>query len=336
MNIPPSRTYLTYDDVQLIPKHSTVVSRLDVDLSVKLSNNNTLIYPVLSAPMDTITGPKMAEAMWHFGGLGIIHRFKSEEKRIEAANKAPCGVAIGLQDSIKFLGKLKKDHVVLFCLDVAHGDQLQVCDKAQEVKRAFPNTLLMVGNVATPEGAVGLAAYGADIVKVGVGSGSICSTRLVTGFGLPMVTCLMEIREKLKKFEKPPLIVADGGIRKGADISKALAAGADLVMFGSLLSGCEETPGKAKGGYKVYRGMASREVMADCGKDKKGIAAEGISTKVPVKGKVVHVLSELMGGLKSACTYVGAKNLKEFYNNTEFVQVTNAGIIEADTHILRK
>lgn len=345
---------LTYDDVQLIPQFSEIASRLDVSITTKLhsrsGHNIVLNVPIMSAAMDTITDAEMAIAMARNGGIGIIHRFQTVDSQLEQLRKVDGGVgaSIGLDTSLDDCLRLAECAGVLN-VDIAHADNSRVVDFVSKL-REKTERILMVGNIATGTAAIRLMRAGADVLKVGIGGGSICSTRMVTGFGVPNITAIMDVSEEVEReMERfgPSMfknsgrvtIVADGGIRYSCDIAKAIAAGADAVMLGSMISGTDETPGKlimCPDGYmgKKYRGMASKDAQDAWKGLKKGTAAEGISTYVRSKGSVVPIIKELAGGLRSALTYAGACNLTEFYENTEFVQVTQAGIKEASTHIL--
>lgn len=348
---------LTYDDVQLVPKLSKIPSRLSTSISTKFYSRSGRTFlidvPIISAAMDTVTNGEMANAMASVGGMGIIHRYQTVEKRIEQLLMVtgPVGVSVGLDDSIDSCLKLS-ERANLLNIDVAHAHTEKVCEFLEKLRQAT-DTIIMVGNIATAAAAGYLIRAGADVLKVGIGGGSICSTRMVTGFGVPNVTAIMDVVDEVERQmsfweqekyvnEGRVTVVADGGIKHPCDIAKALAAGADAVMLGSMLAGTDETPGEKTLSYidgrmsKKYRGMASKDAQDEWRGMKNGTAAEGVTTVVTCKGPVANVVNTLAGGLRSALTYAGAKNLNEFYHNTEFVQVTQSGVVEASPHILMR
>lgn len=334
---------LTYDDVLLVPSYSDVRSRLDVDISTQLPP--LLECPIMSAAMDTITGKNMAEAMAEVGGLGVVHRFQSVEDRIKCINdvKGMSAVAVGMTEVYNDIARLIKSGVDVLALDVANAHTHEVIERTKwlrdVIEALFANTYLMVGNIVTGEAAIDLAVAGADIVKVGIGPGAVCTTRTVTGFGMPNVTAIMNVRESLKKNSLGFVsIVADGGIRGSGDISKAIAAGADAVMIGSLFAGTTESLGETvvHDGklMRTYRGMASKESQIDWKNGlKRGTVAEGVSGVVETKGSVKEIVEELKGGLRSAFTYAGANNIKDFQEKTKFIKVTANCTNESRTRI---
>jgi len=336
---------LTYDDVLLVPEKSSVRSRTEVDLSTTLSSEVHLKYPIMSAAMDTVTNGVMAGALASIGAMGIIHRFQSADARrgeaiIAGANR-PIGIAVGLQDSIEDCIDLSEVAEIL-AVDVAHAHHDDVLEFVKKLHDSLSsNTLIMIGNIVTRESAFEFIDAGADILKVGIGGGSVCSTRTVTGFGVPNITAIMEVRKAVDDHPNGKFIhiVADGGIRGSNDIAKAIAAGAHLVMVGSLFAGTVESPGEYDPyrGVKEFRGMSSLDAQVDWkGGLKNGTVAEGISTLIPMKGLVEMELNKLVGGLRSSLTYAGAYNLQEFYENTQFVKVTSNAIKESRPHILDK
>lgn len=338
---------LTYDDVQLVPRYSEVSSRLDVNISTNLCGLE-LDAPFMSAAMDTVTELKMAQVMCMGGGIGIIHRFQSAQSRINMLSQMVgmhIGVSVGLDDSLEDCAEFAK-HAVLLNVDIAHAHSKKVIDfvnRLQELKwSGNKHFYIMTGNVATAQGALDLIKAGSDIIKVGIGGGSICTTRLVTGFGVPNITAIMDVASAVESTGKGVGIVADGGIRYPGDIAKAIAAGADAVMLGSMLAGTDETPGEkvlspVDGKFaKKYRGMASKDAQDEWRGMKSGTAAEGVTSYVPCKGSALDVLKTLSGGLRSSLTYCGASNLKEFYNNTIFTKVTPSGVAEASAHIFSR
>ena len=481
MKIRPNKG-LTFDDVLLIPKRSSVISRQAVDTSARLVGEIRLKLPVVSANMDTVTEAIMAIAMARAGGIGIIHRFMSPETQADQVRlvKRTYGYmiekpyAISPEASIeqaeaamrrwqvsglvvvdadgRLLGLLTRrdlgispkngrevrqamtprarlitanpqvtpeqarqimyehrveklpvideaDHLLglitmrdltkferyplatvdqkdrlrvgaavgvtenemrraealvaagadLLVIDIAHGHAEHCLRMVKKLKTAFPQALVMAGNVATAEGARDLAQAGADAIKVGIGPGSICTTRIVTGFGVPQLTAIMDSRAGLVQDGLDLPIIADGGIRNSGDMVKALASGADVVMIGSLFAGCDEAPGTPviRDGrkVKVVRGMASlgaamgrRQVergedeSAEDPEDWSKVVPEGVEAVVPYRGQVSEILYQLVGGLRSALSYGGARNITELQENAEFVEITPAGMSESRSH----
>jgi len=320
-----TETALTYDDVLLVPAYNGISSRTQVDLSVDIAGN-VLTLPFMSASMDTVTTGPMAKVLNTLGCMGIVHRFQPLKDRIEQADVSPAsnlsnvGIAVGLNDDLDVLSEV--DTNVLLSLDVAHADSTHVYDYFSKLRKRCPNHVLMAGSIVTAKAAKNFDALGADVVRCGIGGGSACTTREVTGFGFPNVTAVMNIREAVNL-----PIIADGGIRKSDDIAKAIAAGASCVMMGSLLAGTDEAPGEIistkEGRKKVYQGMASNQAQIDWrGGLKEGTVAEGISGYVNYKGSVKGIIDQLAAGLRSSLTYAGAENLKEFYELTQFIKVT--------------
>ena len=340
---------LTYDDILLVPQYSEIQTRNQVDLQNSLGFHPNLSIPIISAPMDTVTGVDMAVKISELGGLGIIHRYNSIEDQFNMVFDAKAqganviGAAIGVTgDYLERAEQLVKAGVDVICIDIAHGHHSSMRDALKAVKNAFPTTHIMAGNIATGEAYKELCEWGADSIKVGIGNGSICSTRIQTGHGFPSVSALQECKRQAEYRKKigfhAAKIIADGGIKNSGDIVKAIASGADFVMLGSLLAGTKEAPGDlittVEGSRKVYRGMASREAQNDW--RGKSSAPEGISTTIPYKGELESIFSDLVGGIKSGFSYSGAKNISEFQEKAKMIQQTSAGQYESWTHILGK
>jgi len=341
---------LSFDDVHLIPRRRSIDSRFngEIDLSTEILPRLELKYPIISANMDTVTEMEMAHEMNRLGGLGIIHRFMESKWQKEQVRKLLCPrvVCIGTGDSgLRRLRKvLEKDPLLEFSdhthtsilIDIAHGHSDSMIAQIQRVKSWYPNYPVIAGNVATGKGAVDLAKAGADCIKVGVGPGSICTTRIKTGNGVPQLTAIRWVWEALQTVSGPRrTIIADGGIRSSGDIVKALAAGADAVMIGKLFAGTDDAPGDIisyPGGppEKLYRGMASRKAQEDW----KGQATsvEGEITKVPYRGKVEDIFDELVNGILSGMSYQDAHNLKELRDHAVFIKQTQAGYRESIAH----
>jgi len=332
---------LTYDDVLLVPQYSDIKSRKEVDIGNNLSANNiSLSLPIISAPMDTVTETDMAIAMHQAGGLGIIHRYNTIEEQARCVARAlnhTVGAAIGVTGDYKERADaLFGAGAEVLCVDVAHGHHSLVEHAIKALKDAYGDTLhIMAGNVATPEGYTALSDWGADSVRCNVGGGSICSTRIQTGHGVPGLQTILDCARH-KRFKTK--IIADGGIRNSGDIVKALSAGADFVMLRSVLSGTDETPGniintRSRGKLKVYRGMASKEAQNNW----KGSYSsnEGISTHVPYKGSVKHIIEDLRNGVASGLSYSGARTIRELQEKARFIRQTGAGQAESGAHILK-
>lgn len=341
------REGLAYDDVLLIPQYSEIKSRKTIDLSVELPLLEKKIkIPIISSPMDTITENEMMNVMNKNGSFGILHRYNTIEKQISILKRVKGEIkaaAIGIVgDYCERAQELIKNGVNILCLDVAHGQHMFM-KHAMDKLRKYNDIHIMAGNVATLEGYKFLHKLGVDSVRVGIGGGSICSTRIQTGHGVPMITSLLQIKgyKSLHYAFKDtmPLIVADGGIKNSGDCVKAFAAGADLVMCGSMFSGTKETPGKVyeENGflYKIYRGMASKEAMKSGKKDT--ITPEGIVARVPYIGKSAEeILIELAGGIRSGLSYSGVHNIRQLQIKAQFIKQTLAGQFESSTHILNK
>ncbi|MCS6768010.1 MAG: IMP dehydrogenase [Candidatus Nitrosocaldus sp.] len=470
------REGLTFDDVLLVPKRSSVVSRSHVNLRTRLSRRISLNIPIVSANMDTVTEANMAIAMAREGGIGIIHRFMSVEQQVNEVRKVKraeniiieqpytirqeqsladaielmneygvsgllvvdhderlvgiltrrdimfesrtgekrvydamtknvisarhtitldeakeilhkyrieklplvdehnrvrglitakdilrreqyplaakdrkgrllVGAAVGVKgDYMERTDKLLDAGADVIVVDIAHGHSENAIDAIKRIKKAYPDCELIAGNVATAQGAKDLIDVGVDAVKVGVGSGSICITRIVTGSGVPQLTAIMDCARLAREYDVP--VIADGGIRNSGDITKALAAGAETVMVGSLLAGTDESPGVSitKNGkrYKIYRGMASfyaslgrkmrEEGALNIEDDLNDYVPEGVEALVEYKGSVVEIVRQLAGGLRSGFSYCGARSIEELHRNAEFIKMTMAGYIESMPH----
>jgi len=343
------REALAFDDVLLVPGRSDIDSRSEVDISSDLDLGVSLNVPIFSAPMDTITEGAMGAALSDFGGCGIIHRYNSIEEQVRQVNiacqlskvhssyiKRNIGVAVGVSGD--FLERSKESvraGANLICIDVAHGHHTKVRTALRQIRLHVGDSVhIMAGNVATLEAFDDLSDWGADSIRVGIGGGSICSTRIQTGHGVPTFQSILDCSHS----QRPAKLIADGGIKTSGDIVKALAAGADAVMCGSLLSGTRETPGRTihdtDGRWKEYRGMASKEAQRDW----KGSynSLEGISTRVPFRGAVIDILEDLRRGITSGFSYSGARDLAQLQSRAKFIRQTSAGASESRTHILNR
>jgi IMP dehydrogenase len=339
---------LTFDDVLLLPRYSSVLPAETV-ITANLSKKIKLRTPFLSSAMDTVTESKMAIAIAKSGGIGVIHRnldIKNQTQEIKKVKKLKLlvGAAIGTSsEDIRRAKELLDNGVDLLVVDTAHGHSKKVLDTLSKLKKISSRISLCVGNIATAEAAKKLYDNGADILKVGIGPGSICTTRMIAGIGVPQITALREVKMALKN--KNIKIISDGGIKFSGDIVKAIAAGADAVMMGSIFAGAEESPGKKyklkNKFFKSYRGMGSIGAMSAGSsnryfqknhKDKSKFVPEGVEARVEYKGPVSKILYQLQGGLKSSMGYIGAKNLKEIKKKGKFIKITKAGFYESMVH----
>ena len=344
----PIKEALTFDDVTLAPNYSEVLPS-EVDTSIKLSNNLSLKIPILTSAMDTVTESKMAIAIAKAGGIGIIHRNLVIKKQINEIQKVKkqkllVGAAVGAgPNEHKRAEQILKEGVNLIVVDTAHGHTKKVGEIIKFIKKKKIKVTLCAGNIATPEAAKYLLNLGVDIIKDGIGPGSICTTRLVAGIGVPQLSAILAVRNGLKN--KKAIIISDGGIKYSGDLAKAFAAGADAVMIGSLFAGTDETPGKfiMKNGkkFKSFRGMGSVGAMNKGSadryfqkkqKDASKYVPEGVEGFVKYKGKVADVLYKLVGGLKSSMGYLGAKQIKNLRDKPRFVKITKAGFYESMVH----
>jgi len=338
------REGLTFDDVLLVPKYSTVTSRSAIDLSVKWAGIE-FDHPVIPANMQTITGFDMAVEVAKSGGLPVLHRFMPLEEQLNYAEDIidmfgpqRLAVSIGVKDNdFTAAEKFLDVGVRMLCIDIAHGDSEQCTKMIKRLSEIDPKPLIIAGNVATGDGARRLWEAGASIIKVGIGPGSLCTTRIETGNGVPQLTALMDVdrvrKERLAllrtRDEIPTKrylpIIADGGIKNAGDIVKALCF-ADMVMIGNVFAGCTETPGEIMSiegrSYKRYVGSSTH----------KANHVEGVAAIVPTKGSYKEILEKLLEGVASGCSYQGVHNLEKLRDNPEFIRITGAGLRESHPH----
>tara|TARA_Y100000296_G_scaffold21868_1_gene25886 strand:- start:2333 stop:3370 length:1038 start_codon:yes stop_codon:yes gene_type:complete len=334
-----------YDDVLLKPQYSDIESRSEIDISTNLGNGLVLSCPILSSPMDTVTGTTMAIAMGDGGGSGIIHRYNTLDAQYNAVRRAadlrntnaPIGAAIGVTgDYLDRAVALRNAGATFLCVDIAHGHHKLMKKAIHQLRDILGDDIhIMAGNIATLEGINDLADWGADSVRCNIGGGSICSTRVQTGHGLPGLQTILDCAQT----DRDVAIIADGGIKNAGDMVKALGAGADAVMCGSLLAGTAEAPGEiyrdADGStWKSYRGMASKEAQTEWRGNYSSL--EGVASRVPHQGKVKDVLAELERGIRSGFSYSGARSLEDFQAKAEFIVQTSSGLSESHTHILTR
>ena len=345
----PIKEALTFDDVTLAPKYSEILPS-EVNTEIELTRNLRLKIPLLSSAMDTVTEGKMAIAIAKAGGIGVIHRNLSIKEQIIEIKKVKkqnllvgAAVGAGVDEFIRAKQILKED-IDLIVVDTAHGHTKKVAEIIKYIKKIKSKKVaLCAGNIATPEAAKFLIKLGVDIIKVGIGPGSICTTRLVAGIGVPQLSAIISVRNGLKN--KKVKIISDGGIKYSGDLAKAFAAGADAVMIGSLFAGTDETPGKLikKNGkfFKSFRGMGSVGAMNKGSADRyfqkkqKDISKyvpEGVEGFVKYKGGVERIIYKLIGGLKSSMGYLGSSEIIKLRNNPHFVKITKAGFYESMVH----
>lgn len=341
------REALTYDDVLMVPQYSDIESRKEVNVGNWLDESRGLWFdlPIISAPMDTVCEDQMAITLGKMGGLGIVHRYNTIEKQCELAdtinkeigpNKFGCAIGI-TGDYLERATALVESNVKILCLDVAHGDHVLMKKALITIREKLGDgPHLMAGNVATLDGFNNLASWGANSIRVGIGGGSICSTRIQTGHGVPSLDSVLDC----VRTDKNVAVIADGGIKNSGDIVKALGVGSDFAMLGSILAGTSKSPGEvfisARSGEatKVYRGMASKDAQMDW--RGKVSSLEGISTTIPYKGETSDIINQLENGIRSGFSYSGARTIAELWAKAKFIRQTSAGTRESDTHILTR
>ena len=333
---------LTYDDVLLMPRHCEITSRTIPNLETRLTKNKKISLPFIAANMDTVTETQMAIKMGELGAHAILHRFMDTPaqvamvKELQSLKSNNPNLYISASVGVKEEGMRRADAladagVEILTLDIAHGDSVMMLETLDYIKKTHSHIDVIAGNVAMPDGVKRFIDAGADAVKVGIGPGSMCTTRIITGCGVPQLTAVALCVAEAKKYNIP--VIADGGIKTSGDIVKAFAAGAETVMLGSMLAGTLETPGEIKGGMKKYRGMASKDAQVNWrGNMQKGMAAEGESRMISCKGSVENVIDELSGGVRSGMTYLNAKTLSEINQNALFMEMSTNGISESRPH----
>lgn len=352
---------LTFDDVLLVPQYSEITPDM-ADVSTKLTNTFKMNVPFLSAAMDTVSEHKLVTALALAGGLGVIHKnmsiadqakevemvknyeFDNEKNKrvlIDKKGRLCVGAAIGVTaDMMDRVHALMDAGVDVFVLDSAHGDSKNIINAIKNLRLEYPSMELIAGNVATYECALDLMKAGASAVKVGMGPGSICTTRIIAGIGVPQLQAVMDCARASKEMNVP--IIADGGIKYSGDVVKALAAGANTVMLGGLFATCEEAPGdiyESNGKkYRTYRGMGSIEAMAKGSTDRyfqtghKKFVAEGVQGIVEVKTTVEELVFQLIGGLKAGMGYCGSKDIPTLQEKGTFIKITNNALLESHPH----
>ena len=362
--------YLTYDDVLLLPGYSDF-SRDAINLTTKLTKTITLTVPFVSAPMDTVTESALAITLAQLGGIGIIHRNLSIENQVKEVKKVIekkllVGAAIGASKGFEERAEhLIEAGVSVICIDSAHGWATSIIETTKWLKNHYPSVQILAGNIATYDGAQALIQAGADGLRVGMGPGAICTTRIISGMGVPQLTAVAETARAGQTAGVP--VIADGGIKYSGDMVKALAAGASTVMMGRMFASCIESPGekvtlspehvparfkdilkdnKDRYVFKTYRGMGSIAAMEKGtqiksedefhGKSYKDrvLVAEGVEGLVPVSGPVQDVVDQMLGGIKSGLYYLGCKTIEELQQKAQFIKITQASLVESHPHDL--
>ena len=333
---------LTFDDVLLMPRHCEITSRTIPSLKSRITKNYSCEIPFISANMDTVTEETMAVAMGQLGAVGSLHRFLSpqqqaqEVKNIIALKKDIPSLLAAASVGVKEDGMRRADLLVdagveILTLDIAHGDSVMMLEVLEYLKKTHPHVDVIAGNVAMPDGVMRMIDAGADSIKVGIGPGSMCTTRIITGCGVPQLSAVALCVAEAKKHNIP--VIADGGLKNSGDIVKAFAAGADSVMLGSILAGTLESPGEVIGGMKKYRGMASKDAQVSWrGNMQQGMAPEGESRMIPCKGSVADVINELAGGVRSGMTYLNAQSIADINKNALFMEMSASGMVESKPH----
>ncbi len=337
----------SFNDVLISPKYNKITSRREVKFETRVTKNYKLDIPILAANMDTICESEMAIALGRLGGLGVIHRFLSiteqaEEVRKVKAQNLIAAAAIGIKDYEERVKALNEVGVNILVLDVAHGHSKRTGKTLDYIKTNYPKIDVIVGNVATKDAAEYFISKKADGIKVGIGPGSACTTRIMTGAGVPQITAIMDVYEATQG--RVP-VCADGGIKCPGDLTKAIGAGADTVMSGAIFAGTDETPGEIiiKDGkkYKEYRGMASflatvKKLKLDGQKVDEEIHVEGEATLVESRGPIGKIINRYLGGLASGMTYVGAENIEALRGKADFIEISSAGYAESTAHVFNK
>lgn len=347
-----NKEVLSFDDVILEPQYSELITRKNINTSVSVRYSEKSLdfkIPVISSPMSTVTEAHMSNAMISQGGLGIIHRYNTidfQSKLLGYVNHRDYrAAAIGVTGDYKErLSELVSNDLSVVCIDIAHGDHVLMENAIEYIRNEYPHLFIIAGNVASGHAYKRLALAGAHAVRTSVGSGSICTTRIQTGHGIPTFQAVLDCWEARQEYlddgsDYPtPYIIADGGIKNSGDIVKSLAAGADFVMLGSMLSGTRETPGKVivQDGKKIkrYNGMASKAAQ----KVWKGTysSIEGVASFVPYKGTASKVVNEIMSNVRSGMSYSGASTLQELTNNAVFRKQTPSSHVEGNPHIFNR
>ncbi|MFA7377325.1 MAG: IMP dehydrogenase [Patescibacteria group bacterium] len=337
----------SFNDVLVVPKYNKIASRKEVNFQTKVTKNYSIDIPIIAANMDTVCESKMAIAIGKLGGLGVIHRFMTVSEQTEEVKKVKAenliaAAAVGVKDYEERVKALNEAGVNIIVLDVAHGHSKRTGKTLDYIKEVYPDIDVMVGNVATKDAAEYFISKKADAIKIGIGPGSMCITRIMAGAGVPQITAIMDVYEASQG--RVPLC-ADGGMKNSGDIVKAIGAGADCIMSGSLFAGTLESPGEIikidEEEYKEYRGMASylatiKKLGLDGKKVDEVVHVEGEMTKIKYKGSIRPIINKLLGGLASGMTYTGSKTIEALKGKADFIEISSAGYNESVAHGLRE
>jgi IMP dehydrogenase len=337
----------SFNDVLIVPKYNKIASRREVNFQTQVTKNYSIDIPIIAANMDTICESEMAIALGKMGGLGVIHRFLSINEQVKEIKKVQkhkliTAAAVGVKDIEERVEALVKAGVNILVLDVAHGHSKRAGKTLDYIKEHYPQVDVMVGNIATKDAAEYFISKKADAIKVGIGPGAMCTTRIMTGAGIPQITAIMDVYEASQN--RVP-ICADGGIKCPGDVVKAIGAGANTIMMGSLLAGTKESPGKIitkdRKKFKEHRGMASylatiKKLKMDGKKVDKDVHVEGEMMLAPYQGPIAPIINKFLGGLASGMTYTGSKMIDNLRGKADFIEISPAGYNESIAHGIKK
>jgi IMP dehydrogenase len=337
----------SFNDVLIVPKYNKIASRREVNFQTQVTKNYSIDIPIIAANMDTICESEMAIAIGKMGGLGVIHRFLSINEQVKEIKKVQkhkliTAAAVGVKDIEERVEALVKAGVNILVLDVAHGHSKRAGKTLDYIKEHYPQVDVMVGNIATKDAAEYFISKKADAIKVGIGPGAMCTTRIMTGAGIPQITAIMDVYEASQN--RVP-ICADGGIKCPGDVVKAIGAGANTIMMGSLLAGTKESPGKIitkdRKKFKEHRGMASylatiKKLKMDGKKVDKDVHVEGEMMLAPYQGPIAPIINKFLGGLASGMTYTGSKMIDNLRGKADFIEISPAGYNESIAHGIKK
>jgi len=336
----------SFNDVLIVPKYNKITSRKEVSFQTKVTKNYSLDIPIIAANMDTVCESEMAITIGKLGGLGVIHRFLGIKEQVEEVKKVKdhgliTAAAVGIKDYQERVKALNEIGLNIIVLDVAHGHSKRTGKTLDFIKENYPKIDVMVGNIATKDAAEYFISKKADALKIGIGPGSMCTTRIMTGAGVPQITAIMDVYEASQG--RIPLC-ADGGMKNSGDITKAIGAGADCIMSGSFFAGTLESPGEIikinDKEFKEYRGMASylatvKKMLLDGTKVDEVVHVEGEMTKIKYKGSITPIINKLLGGLASGMTYTGSRTIEDLKGKADFTEISSAGYHESLAHGLK-
>lgn len=336
----------SFNDVLIVPKYNKITSRKEVNFQTKVTKNYSLDIPIIAANMDTVCESEMAIAIGKLGGLGVIHRFLGIKEQVEEIKKVKAhgliaAAAVGIKDYEERIKALSEVGLNIIVLDVAHGHSKRTGQTLDFIKENYPKIDVMVGNIATKDAAEYFISKKADALKIGIGPGSMCTTRIMAGAGVPQITAIMDVYEASQG--RVPLC-ADGGMKNSGDITKAIGAGANCIMSGSFFAGTLESPGEiikiGEEDFKEYRGMASylatiKKMLLDGTKVDEVVHVEGEMTKIKYKGPVTPIINKLLGGLASGMTYTGSRTIEDLKGKADLIEISSAGYNESLAHGLK-